>query len=153
MVITASTVSNQCKPGEAHLLIHPDGETEFVTQVELGVDGRQAIIGGRFDCVYLAPGLDMWIHDEGKLLCDLNPVATALFQLLTRRTDDAVWGTVILSGVNDEGVSLPLSTGTARELRELVGHLRDLVEHFAWQCLLSQGALLVSPPPVSDDIR
>lgn len=151
--MTTSAVSNECKAGEGHLIIHPDGVTEFITQVQLGVEGRQAVIGGRFDCVYLQPGLDMWIHDEGKFVCDLNPIASTLFQLMTRRTDDAIWGTVILSGVDDEGASLPLGADAAHALRELIGHLRELVEQLARQHVLSQGTHLVTSPAASEDRR
>lgn len=129
---TTSVATNQCKAGEGHLVIHPNGETEFITQVELGVDGRQAIIGGRFDCVYLKPGLDMWIHDEGLFLCPLNPVASMLYTLMTGRCElAAVMGTVVLSGVDDEGASLPLSADTASSLRMLVGDLVELAEEAA----------------------
>ena len=142
--MTTSTATNQCKAGEGHLVIHPDGRTEFITQVELGVDGRQAIVGGRFDCVYLEPGLDMWIHDEGKFLCDLNPVATALFQQLTGRDDDTIWGTVVLSSVDDEGASLPIPAAK-------VGHLREEIEFLAWKQRLQRSALLLAPQSVNED--
>lgn len=142
--MTASPISNECTAGEGHLVIHPDGQTELITQVELGMEGRQAIVGGRYDCVYLEPGLDMWIHDEGKFLCDLNPVATALFQQLTGRDDDTIWGTVVLSSVDDDGASLPIPAAK-------VGHLREVVEFLAWKQRLQRSSLLVSPPSVTWD--
>ena len=143
--MTASPISNECKAGEGHLVIHPDGQTEFVTQVELGVEGRQAIIGGRYDYVILNPCVSMWIHDEGRFLCDLNPVATALFQRLAG-TDDTIWGTVILSGVNYEGETQPLPAAD-------VAYLRELLEQLTGQRVPSQHAHLVSPQSVSEDSR
>lgn len=100
-----------------YLVIRPNGGTTFIRgDKRLGGARMQSIIGGRLDYIALAPGLDMWIHDEGKFECDYNPAATAIFERYLGE-GDVVFGTVLLAGVDGEGAKIPLAPGVIRSLR------------------------------------
>lgn len=102
---------------QGYLVIHSSGHTEFIFESgSLGLDRMQAIIGGRINCIALTHGLDMWVHDEGKFACSLNRSATAIYEHYLGAID-AVFGTIIIAGVDAEGASKPIPRVTSSLLQ------------------------------------
>ena len=86
------------------------------------LDGLYRAIGcALVDCVRLAPGIDMWIDDEGLLIAEpqWNCAATVLVHAFDYRTTIA--GHVVLTGgADEEGNCRGLSELAARKVRELL---------------------------------
>lgn len=67
----------------------------------------QQAVGGLVDVVELAPGLDMWVNDDGAMYAEINGPATRLARLRGLR-HQPYWGPVVITGQKDgEAVGLP----------------------------------------------
>ena len=68
-------------------------------------------IGGRIDCIHLSHlGVDMWIHDEGKIMdLPINALGTALWLSEFGPTDYIAGNIVITDGPDEEGKTRGLS--------------------------------------------
>lgn len=84
-----------------------------VVDFEMGesYDLIQSTVDGIFDCVRInSLGVDVWIHDEGKIIgLPVNALATMLWFHEYGLTDVLAGDVLITGGVNDEGETLGLT--------------------------------------------
>lgn len=89
-------------------------------------------IEGRFDCIYLHNlGVDMWIHDEGKINnLPINALGTALWLSEFGPTDYIAGNIVITDGPDEEGKTRGLSFEKVEEiLKNVVKAVDDFTTH------------------------
>lgn len=90
-----------------YIIVPPEGgfSVHDTEGGEYWSDALTSAVGGDFDVVDLPSlGVDLWFHDEGKLIgLPVNTAATALFKQ-EYDTRDFIVGTVVLTGgVDDMG--------------------------------------------------
>jgi hypothetical protein len=78
-------------------------------------------VGGCFDCVHIPSlGVDMWLHDEGKILeMPMNAFGTALWVSQYGMSDFIAGNIVITGGVDKMGETLGLTIEQAMKVIEL----------------------------------
>ncbi len=70
----------------------------------------QEAVGGFVDVVALAPGMDMWVNDEGLVIgLPINETATAIAHQHGMKHQFYVGAAVFTGGCNEEGDTLPLT--------------------------------------------
>lgn len=102
------------------LVLKADGTMETLDSI--GLQELQTAVGGWVQAVDLAPDLTMWLNEEGKIVgLPHNQSAQKLWDKTFWVGSDFVVGDVVLTGGTDEeGRTLPLATGTAQRVRELL---------------------------------
>jgi hypothetical protein len=94
------------------LIIKVDGTKEVVSfDNDTSYKVLSGAVGGYIQCVYMPnSGLDLWVHEEGKLNgFDQNPIGTALWVDEYGTTDIIVGDIIITCGTDDDGYTLGLS--------------------------------------------
>ena len=88
------------------------------------LDALQAAVGGTVDVVRMHPDMNLWVHDEGLYVCDLNPVATAVAAGMGFVHQPMCGDVVFTGGADEDGNTLGLSDELAEVLMELVERLK-----------------------------
>lgn len=83
----------------------------------------QAGVGGTVDVVRVGNGLDMWLHDEGVFVHEVNKFATTIAWELLGGGTQAFYGPVVFTGVDDEGDTIGLSRHDEKYLRAIVADI------------------------------
>lgn len=90
-----------------------------------GLKDMQAIVGGYIALVKLTNTIDMYVHDEGKLIgLPVNSLATLLYQHFRNVRDDIIVGPAFLCSSNEDGNVIPLSANDKGEIDRLITTLK-----------------------------
>jgi len=104
------------------VLVFAPGEKPVVQEIDKGLEAMQAVVGGYIECVGLAPGIDLYCNEEGKLiglplnLRKKNPMAIA-----GGLPGDIIAGTFFVTRTNDEGESESLTDADIKKYTKLIG--------------------------------
>lgn len=79
----------------------------------------QEVVRGLVDCVQLSATADLWVNNEGLLLCAPNPVATVLAHVMAGRdlTQPLFGPAVFTGGADAKGATLGLTQDAAQTAR------------------------------------
>ena len=98
------------------------GQHPVVEQIDAGLDGMQAIVGGYIECVQLSgtleSGVDLWLNEEGRI--NGMPLNRLVKDDRGRNWD--VFGDVFISRHDDEGETIGL---TDEDVAKWLPRLKD----------------------------
>ncbi|MPV50120.1 DUF3846 domain-containing protein [Pseudactinotalea sp. HY160] len=122
------------QPAEATqvaLRLDVDGSLTALTLPETGSSLKvlQRGVGGTVDVVGVRRGMDMWLHDEGLFIYEVNKFATTIaHELLDGNIHQSFHGPAVFTGVDGEGDTVGLSVPDAKYLASIVA---DMVSRLA----------------------
>ena len=108
--------------------ITAEGAFEVIDAREVANTYRflQEQVGGHFDVVSTAEGLDFWLHDEGMFVYPVNHVGTAVIVQELGHSWQNYHGPIIVARHNGEGETVPLNAQDIDALRTKHGKVADL---------------------------
>lgn len=104
--------------------------THEVVEFEVGNSYNliREAVGGWIECAHIAPyGVDVWLHEEGKLIgLPHNLVGTRLWEAAYGRTDAIVGDIVVTGGADEDGETLGLTDEQLNDIKTRL--MYDLVK-------------------------
>ena len=104
------------------MVINTEGMIGTVPLSGNTLDTLQGLVGGLIEHLpFPVAGIDAWINEEGKYLCEPNALATSIMRdggMLF--PGDWIAGTMVLTSTDDEGNTRPLSDQQARAVIDLI---------------------------------